>query len=395
MTTISTALPYIRDRFTWLGYFMLAYYAYMQATLGPLMPFLRAELSLSYFMSGLHLSAFAAGMIIAGLTGDYAAARFGRRRVFWGGGAGMALGGILLIVGQHPAVTIGASLMMGVIGSYTLVMVQSTLSDHHGERRAIALTESNVWASISATLAPALISLGEQASIGWRIAPLAGAVLWFVLRLTYGREPMPKPIADDPGAATSGRRAPLPRVFWIFWLMIVLGVSVEWCMIFWGADFLETSVGLPRITATGSMTYFFAATVIGRIAGSRLTRITTPINLLVLAVLLVIIGFPIFWLGQTAPVNIIGLVAVGLGVSNLFPMTLSAVTSIAPHHSDRVSARAALGAGTAILISPQILATAADDIGIFNAYGIAGLLCVAMLILTVSAWYVTRRRSST
>lgn len=394
MTSFSAVIPYVRDRFTWLGYFMLAYYAYMQATLGPLTPFLRAELSLSYFLTGLHLSAFAAGMIAAGLTGDRVAARFGRGRVFWGGGAGMALGGLLLIIGRDPVITIAASLMMGVAGSYTLVMVQSTLSDHQGNRRAIALTEANVCASIAATLAPALISLSEQAEIGWRIAPLAGLAFWLILMANYRREPMPVPHSDAHTDMNGvQRRARLPRTFWIFWAMIVLGVSVEWCMIFWGADFLEIRVGLPRVTAAGSMTFFFAATVIGRIAGSRLARLTRPINLLLVAVLLVIIGFPIFWLGQSPVVNIIGLIIVGFGVSNLFPMTISAVTMLVPQLSDLVSARAAFGAGTAILISPQILATAADDIGIFNAYGIAGLLCIAVLLLTVAAWRITRHRA--
>jgi hypothetical protein len=32
---------------------------------------------------------------------------------------------------------------------------------------------------------------------------------------------------------------PLPRLFWIYWVAIVLAVSVEFCMIFWSADYLE------------------------------------------------------------------------------------------------------------------------------------------------------------
>ncbi|MEP7291141.1 MAG: hypothetical protein ABI835_05130 [Chloroflexota bacterium] len=72
---------FIRDRFTWLAYLMLAYYAYMISALGPLMPFLRVELNLSYSVAALHLSAFAVGMILAGLTADRAVRRA------WGGGS--------------------------------------------------------------------------------------------------------------------------------------------------------------------------------------------------------------------------------------------------------------------------------------------------------------------
>jgi len=76
------ATSFTRDRFTWLAYGMLAYFAYMQAALGPLMPFLRDELHLSYTVSGLHLSAFALGMVLAGSLGDHLVQWWGRKVVF-------------------------------------------------------------------------------------------------------------------------------------------------------------------------------------------------------------------------------------------------------------------------------------------------------------------------
>src|SRR5690349_1925410 len=91
---------FTRDRFTWLAYLMLAYYAYMQATLGTLMAFLRVELDVSYTVSGLHMSAFALGMMGAGLTSDRLAARLGRGAMFWGGGAGMAASALGITLGR-------------------------------------------------------------------------------------------------------------------------------------------------------------------------------------------------------------------------------------------------------------------------------------------------------
>ena len=48
---MSPPTSFTRDRFTWLAYLALAYFAYVQATLGPLMPFLRDELGMSYTVS--------------------------------------------------------------------------------------------------------------------------------------------------------------------------------------------------------------------------------------------------------------------------------------------------------------------------------------------------------
>jgi len=59
-----------RDQFTWLTYLMLGYYSYFINGLGPVMPFLRTELGMSYTLSSLHFSAFAVGILLAGLGSD-------------------------------------------------------------------------------------------------------------------------------------------------------------------------------------------------------------------------------------------------------------------------------------------------------------------------------------
>ena len=161
-----------RDRFTWLAYGMLAYFAYLQAGLGPLMPFLRSELNLSYTLGGLHLSAFALGMIGAGLSGAALAARWGRRLLFWGGAAGMAVGALLLLLGRQPAATLAAVLVMGYLGTLLLIMVQATLADHHGVHRATALTEANIFAILCAGLAPILLGFFQGTPLTWRAALL-------------------------------------------------------------------------------------------------------------------------------------------------------------------------------------------------------------------------------
>src|SRR5258706_11871187 len=125
------AAPFVRDRFTWLGYLMLAYYAYIQASLGAMMPLLRGELGLNYTVTGLHLSAFALGMILAGLTGERVGKRFGTRATFWGGAFGMAAGAVLLTLGHHELLTIPSAFISGFIGSNLLVMIQSPLTDQH------------------------------------------------------------------------------------------------------------------------------------------------------------------------------------------------------------------------------------------------------------------------
>ena len=70
--------PFHRDELTWLAFGMLGFYNYLLSGLGPLMPSLREELGLSYTIASLHFSAFAVGMILAGLVGDRVVRRYGR-----------------------------------------------------------------------------------------------------------------------------------------------------------------------------------------------------------------------------------------------------------------------------------------------------------------------------
>ncbi|MBL8153658.1 MAG: MFS transporter [Anaerolineae bacterium] len=379
--------PFVRDRFTWLTYALLCCFAYLQAALGPLVPFLRAELNLNFTVSALYVSAYALGMIGAGLTGDRVARRIGRRRLFWGGGAGMALGGVLFTLGRSAPVTIAAVLFMALLGSYLLVMIQATLSDRHGPNRAYALTESNVFAVLGASIAPILVGFSEQQGWGWRLVILLGVGFWLLLAVTQWRVPVP----EAARAASPTRAAPtgkLPGVFWAYWLVVFISTAVEWSMIFWSSTYMETVGGLSREAAASSVALFTAAQFIGRASGSYLTRHYPTSRLLLMAGAIVVIGFPLFWLGRTPWLNGLGLFISGLGVANLYPLALSVTSTVGIANPNAASGRTSFGSGLAILIAPQILGALADQSGIQSAYAMVAPLAIGILVVT---WFANRQ----
>lgn len=387
---MTTAVPaFFRDRFTWLAYAMLGYFAYLQAALGPAMPLLRGDLHLSYTVGGMHFSALALGMVIAGLLSDRAVERWNRHAVFWGGGAGMALGALVMVVGRHPAITIPGAGLMGLLGTMLLATIQSSLADRHGPHRAIALTESNVVASGCTILPPLLIGGFERIGIGWRLALIAPLVLWGLAFVREFRAPIP---AARPAPTGSGpARRTLPQLFWVYWLAVVLCVAVEWSVVAWGADFLVEVGGLRKANASLVMTLFFLAMMLGRAVGSRLTRRRETVRLLFTAMGVGLAGFLAFWVG-TVPVLIIpGLFVAGLGVANLFPFLLAITVSTAADQADVASSRLTLGAGLAILIAPQLLGSLADQTGIQAAYGLVfGLFALAAGVVTAARRLQTR-----
>lgn len=377
-----------RDRFTWLAYGMLGYFAYLQAAPGPAMPLLRDDLALSFTAGGLHFSALAAGMVLAGLLTDRLTARHGRHTVFWTGGGGMGLGAALFALGQHPALTILGAGVMGLLGTALLATVQSSLADHHRARRAQALTEANVAAIGSAMLPPLLIGGFERVGVGWRAAFLIGPLVWGLVYAGLRREPIPAPAAGPTSAGTRVREnraraaEPLPGVFWAYWVALLLGVAIEWSLVSWGADFMVERAGFAEADASLLMTAFFGAMLVGRAAGSRLTRDRDNRRLIVLALLVALAGFVLFWRVMVPALMVAGLFLAGLGIANVFPFLLALAVSAAEDRADRASARVSLAAGLAILLAPQALGTLADLTTIATAYGLVfalGWLALAVV----------------
>lgn len=384
------AQPYRRSASTWLAYCMLGCFAFLEAVLGPLVSFLQADLRLNYTVVSLHGSAFALGSVLVGLAGERFIRRWGRRASFWGGVVGMAAGAVLLSVGRHALATITAALVMGSFGALVLVTIGASLSDEHGEQRTVALTEANVVASISAILASLSVGLLAGSRLGWRAVPLVAVAGIGLLTLIFARAPLIQARHTEQEAAAT--RAPLPAHFWFSWLVLVLGVTVEWSVVSWGALFLERGVGLPRAVAAGMMGLFFLAMLIGRVAGSRLARQFAGSGLLLGAFALALAGFPLFWLGPLVPLHILGLVVVGLGVANAWPVAVAVATSAAARQVDTANARLALGGGGAGLVAPLSLGALADRVSLERAFGVIGVLLVLAIVATMVANRSVRSR---
>lgn len=378
---------------TWVSYWMLGYFAYLEAVLGPVMPFLRGDLHLSYAVASLHFSAFALGAVATGTLGDRVVLRFGRRRAFWGGGAGMALGAALIAVSPVAVGTVSGALLMGSLGGLLLLCIQSSLADRHGESRGVALTEANVMASIFAILASVVVGIFASTGAGWRFALLL-PLLVPVLSGTIGTGVSFGSVRR--AANESPRPTHIPGRFWAIAGVIFLETGVEWCVAYWGASFLVASGHLAKAAAASAMGAFFLAMVIGRLLGSMLMRRMRGAQVLILSLSLAVLAFLLFWLGAGMATHVVGLFLVGLGVANVYPVSLTLATESTPDHADWASARVGVAGGSAVLLAPLVLGAIADHASITRAFSIALPVLLVALALSLAASRrsdVTPRRS--
>ena len=381
--------PFHRDRFTWLAYLSLAVYGYFLNVLGPITPFLKDELRLSYTTSSFHFTAFAVGILFIGLGGHLLIQRVGRQRSLWLGLFGISLSAMLLLAGRSPFITIGASFLMGLIGSLILAIVPAALSDRHGEMKTVALSEANVIASLFATSAPLLVGWFAASVAGWRLALGLIAVVPFLMFFSLGKDSSPTAASTSDESMQSQRS--LPPLFWIYWVAIFLGVSVEFCMIFWSANYLEQALGMTKAEAAQAVSLFLAAMILGRLLGSRLVQRFSARSVVTISILIASVGFMLFWKGVSSLVGLSGLFITGLGVANLYPLILSLAINAADGNTVQAGARATLASGTAILALPLALGRLADAIGIQSAYGLVIVLLASIFFIILMA----RRNSST
>jgi len=367
---LSVPGPFRRNRLTWLAYGLQACYAYVLNGLGPAMPSLRRELGLSYTLTSLHFSAFAVGMIAAGLVGERVVGKLGRARAARLALGGMTVGVAVLLLGSNAALTLLGVLVMSTLGSLLLVVITASLADAHPGQRARALSEANVAASLASVIAPLLIGRLEAASLGWRAG--IGVVLLALVPLSLAPLPLPRAPAV-PSSASQGR---LPAAYWAYWAALVLVIAVEFCFIYWAADFLEVDAGLGRADAAASVSVFLLAMVVGRIVGSRLADRFASQHLLVSALGVVTLGFVVYWAPLAAVARLGGLFVAGLGVALLYPLTLSLAVDAAPERAETAAARSSLASGAAIVTAPLLLGGLADHVGIRAAYTIVVLLIV-------------------
>ncbi len=376
-------VDFVRDPLTRVGYWMIAWFAYLQAAPGLVVPHLRDELGLDYLVGGLHVAAFAAGSLVAGSASSRLERRVGRHRVVWSGAVLLAAATIGLTAGRTVAETITATLLMGVGGGLVLATVQATLADHHGPLRTVALTEANVAASVAYLVLIGMFSLAAALHAGWRVAVLVSLVVPLAV---WGRH---RSATFDTSPTVQAARGRLPLAFWVFCSVLVCTTAAEWCITAWGASFVEDALGVSTDTAVSLMVGYFGGVLLGRVVGSRLARRHDPTVLLGLALVVALVGFGVMWPSASPAQALAGLALLGVGLGNLFPMGVSVAVGLAPEQAGSASGRAVAVASLAVLLAPLLVGTVADTTSLKAALTVVPLL----LALAAAGLVVVRRQA--
>ncbi|MBU0929194.1 MAG: MFS transporter [Spirochaetes bacterium] len=373
--------PLVRTSFIWTLYLLLGLFAFMLSMIGPMVPYLQDEFSISYTLAGLHQSAFALGMVTMGLAGSSVIRRLGIALSVWGGMGSMLVGLLVMVLARGPAMTLGGIFAMSLGGTVALAAIQTALANGPAAHRGRMIMEANVMASVFAMLVPLVLLAGARWFLGWRIV-FPAMLVSLVAVASFG---IPATIRhqetrDEKADAGSGR---LGAPYWRMWIIVFFGVTVEWAISFWCMTYLLGLPGRSRELAAAGTVLLGLSAVAGRFVSSRLTRRFSEEQLFIIVTVIVLAGFPLYWLRANVPLTFLGLALCGFGSSNFFPLGLSLALGHAPGNAAKASSLMPVASGSAIGLAPFLLGRLADatDIRIAMAYipvGIAIILAIAL-----------------
>jgi MFS family permease len=344
-----SASPYRRDAVTWGAFGALFGFGFLNAVLGPTLPFLRAELGLTYLTGSLHQVAFAAGGGTAGLVAASGLSPLSRRTTIVAGLAGAGLAGLGIGFGPHVAVTLAAAYVVSACATAALISLWAVLADVHAGHRAVAMTEGEIAVSLAGVATPLVLGVLAATALGWRSAFVAGAAVALAAASAAWAVGMPGPSVPPDAPAeppTPGRGLP-PTLVTIFAV-----VALEFVLSFWLASYLDDEVGFTAGRAASTVAVLYAAHLAGRVATSRLAHRWQPGRLILVALLVVVLGTPALLSAEVPWLVVVGIAVTGAGTGATFPLASALHVQGSPRGADGALGQTLTVAALAQIVGP-------------------------------------------
>jgi fucose permease len=168
---------------------------------------------------------------------------------------------------------------------------------------------------------------------------------------------------------------------WLFAVLTGVSSAIEFCLVYFGPQML-IGTGLSAAAASTALSSNYVGILIGRLVGAGLTRRPDRgVALLYASLAITSVGFLLFWLTDQPVLAVLGLFVCGVGVANLYPLSLSLTLDAARGREDRANARTQLVVGLVAIVSPYLLGTEADPYGLATAFALEPVLIGTCLLL--------------
>ena len=321
-----------------------------------------------------------AALLVAGLFTLRRPHRSGRPHhevIRWSsGGVAVALG-LIVVTGVKPVSALGAVLLAST-AAVLIRLLPAALTSHHPADAQSVITSANAWGSTAGGLGPLAIGGAAAVGLGWRVGfigpPIAACVIIVVLMATAQG-------SDDaamPHSAEHPHEVGVEQPWVDAWLLLTLGILVEFSFSFFAATYLREEVHMSSAASAAGAAGFAIGMTGGRFLSVLFTwfgSLRPQYHLIWLTT-----GFLLMWLVPNAVTAITGLGLAGIGISLMYPTGINRLMRRFPDSVERGSARGGLASGTALLTAPAVLGGLRGLSNVRTAYLAVPALVVALFL---------------
>jgi len=389
-THIGTANPLFRRLATAAAFAGLFSYAVILA----ITPACINEIGRFYRVSPARLGAlfFAlmAGFLVAVLAGGWYSDRRGKMPVILAGCVCMAAGAFIFGTATVFALSVVATLLMGVGGGLTEGTATALVSDlHGGSRRTAMLNWSQVAFAVGAVASPLAVSQLLAAGMNWRSGYFAAAA---VCALSAGAAVVALARGDTPRVAHVDRAGwrELLRDQWVLipCIGMMLYVGAEIGQESWLAAYFERGLNSSAPLAAASVSLFWAGMGVGRAVAARVSRRVSDTTLIRCALGLAAVCQAALLLLRGPMWGIAATFAVGFCMAPTWPTILSIAGAARPRQSGTVFGIVVASGALGAAIFPPIIGALADLTGMRPALW----LCFVLLVVNLGVFLRIRSR---
>lgn len=190
----------------------------------------------------------------------------------------------------------------------------------------------------------------------------------------------------------AGGRQKISFLIWLIAIIAFCGMTGEGSMVDWSAIYMHTVVGKTTAFSALAVGTFATAMTIGRLFGDRLIEKAGKQTILLCSCIAAITGLTIALLFISTPTVLMGFFLVGIGLSNVVPLTYSTAGNIKGIEPAAGIAIASSIGYSGFFVGPPTIGYLADSVGL--RIGLCFTLGLFLIMLSVILVLTTRSSRS-
>ncbi|MEG0370084.1 MAG: MFS transporter [Hungatella sp.] len=359
--------------------------------IGAILPSLILEANLSYTVAGGLLSVMAIGNLLSSFFFPIMVASIGKRLSITLMAAMVPISLLVLTFLPSMPVMYLLMLLIGIARGCITIINNATVNEISNHSNQM-LNLLHCSFAIGAFLAPFLAAILAYFGFSWK------SILYLIILLcttsTYGYATMDYPKAEKSASEASNKntRSFLKSFdFYCIGFVLFFYLGVENCINGWFVTYLQSTGIMSQNFATTMVSFTWLVIMAGRLACASLSKRYSTSTILLMNAIGSIVCFFILISASGLTVITISLLGFGFFLAGIYP---TCVANIGPLIQGSTLGMSILTAISAVggIITPQLVGSAADQIGLVAAISILSVNVILVFILT--AINFKRRRQS-